>query len=133
MRTRIHRIQTRLQLIQLICLLHLMMIPLLIVRDVQLRVLVVGQGLLLQERKQEEEEKILDQSRGLRVGEWTEIDLHLRLLDVDEIGLITTIVVRTVNGSEIEKGTLLLRVGHLRLRLRLLVGRGRGTDLRLHI
>lgn len=110
-----------------------MMIPLLIVRDVQLRVLVVGQGLLLQERKQEEEEKILDQSRGLRVGEWTEIDLHLRLLDVDEIGLITTIVVRTVNGSEIEKGTLLLRVGHLRLRLRLLVGRGRGTDLRLHI
>jgi hypothetical protein len=100
---------------------------------VQPRIVVVNHGLrLLPQEQKEEEEMILDQSRGLRVGEWTEIvGLHCHLLVMDEIGLITTIVVRTpVNESEIKIGigigVLLARVG--RLRLRLVVGRDRGTD-----
>ena len=125
-------------------LIHLLTtILLLTVGDVQPRVLVVGHGLLLQEQV-EEEERILDQSRDLRVGEWTEIGLHRRLLVVDEIGLhhrllvvdeiglIITVVVMTVTGSEseskIEIGVLLPRVG----RLRLLVGTDK-VDLHLRI
>ena len=74
---------------------------------------------------------ILNQCQGLHVGEWTEISLHCRLLVMDEIGLITAVIVMTMNEreSKIEIGILLPRVviGHLRLRL--LIMRDRGTDL----
>ena len=117
------------------CLIHpLKTIPLLTVGDVQPRVLVIDHDHLPQEQK-EGEERILDQCQGLRVGEWTEIGLlHRRLLVVDEIGPITTVVVMTVNEreSKIEIGILLLRVIG-RLRLRLLVGRDRRTDLHRRI
>ena len=46
---------------------------------------------------------ILDQFRGLRVGEWTEIvDRHHQLLVMDEIGMInSTIFVKiAVNGRD---------------------------------
>jgi len=66
-------------------LIHHLTILLLTVGNVQPRVLVIGLGLLLQEQV-EEEERILDQSRDLHVGEWTEIGLH-RLLVMDEICL----------------------------------------------
>jgi hypothetical protein len=104
------------------------MSPLLTVDVVQPRIVVVHHGLLLPQDQKEEEEMILDQSRGLRVGEWTEIDPH-RLLVVDETDLITTIDMRTaVNENEIKiEIGVLLRVG--RLRLRLLVWRDRGTGL----
>ena len=71
-------------------------IPLLTVSDVQPHILVIDHSHLPQEQK--EEGRILDQSRGfLHVGEWTEIGLHRRLLIIDEIGVINTVVVRTVN------------------------------------
>lgn len=84
---------------------------------------------------------ILDRSRGLRAGESTEIvGLHRpRLLVMDEIGLITTLntfVLRTaVNEieSKIGIGVFLPRVGCLRLRLYLVLGRDGGTDLHRRI
>jgi hypothetical protein len=87
---------------------------------------------------------ILDQSRGLRVGEWwiKIVDLHYRLLVMDETGMITTTIVVTTAVNESENGIkkeigiggLLPRVGRLlRLHLLLLVGRDRGTDLQSRI
>ena len=98
------------------------------VGDVQPRVLVVGHGLLLQEQV-EEEERILDQSRDLRVGEWTEIGLHRRLLVVDEIGLHHRLLVvdeiglhcRLLVVDEIGLHRRLLIVGEIGLHRRLLV------------
>ena len=117
------------------CLIHLLtMILLLTVGDVQPRILIINHCHLLQEQKGGEG-RILDQCQGLHVGEWTEIGLHCHLLVMDEIGLITTVVVMTVNEreSKIEIGILLPRVviGHLCLRL--LVVRDRGTDLHCRI
>lgn len=91
-----------------------MMIPLLTVSDVQFCLVIVEHGILLP-RDQKEEETILDQSRHLRVEEWTEIGPRRCLLVImDEIGMMVTIVVRTaVNESEIktEIDVLLLLVG----------------------
>ena len=120
----------------LILLIHLLMIPLLTVGVLQLRLLVVEHGLLPQDQKQEEE-TILDRSRGLHLGEWTEIvDLHHRLLVMDdEIGMMTIVVRTAVNENKIGIGigVLLPRVDRL-LRLRLpLVGRDRWSDLHRRI
>jgi len=111
------------------------MILLLTVVDVQPRIVVVDHGLLPQDQK-EEEEMIPDPSRGLHVGEWTEIiglqcRRRRRRLVMDEIiGLITIIVVRIVN----ETGILLLpRVGRLCLHRLLVGGTDGGTDLHRRI
>lgn len=123
----LHPPRIRIRTLLLMHLIHRlpMTIPLLTVGEVQPRILIVNRGLLPQ-KQVKEGEKFLDQFRGLRVGEWTETGLHRHILVVDEIGLITTVVVRTVNESEskIETG-ILPRVG--RLCLRLLVGRDRWT------
>ena len=103
---------------------------LLTVGAIRPRLLVVRNGLLLQEQK--EEEMIGHQSRGFRVGEWTEIGLHRRLLDMDDIGMIATIDVRTAENEgeiNIEILAILLRAGHPRLH-RLLVRGYKETDLR---
>lgn len=88
---------------------------------------------------------ILNQSLGLRVGEWIEIvDLHHRLLVKDEIGMTVTIIVMRIAVNESESGIkigigigiLLLLVGDLLpsigclLQLRL---RDRGKDLQCRI
>jgi hypothetical protein len=89
------------------------MIPLLTVGVVQPRLVIVQPRLvvvqshllavehdLLPQSQQVEEGMILDQFRGLRVGEWTEIvDLHHQLLVMDEIGMInSTIIVKIAAG-----------------------------------
>ena len=93
---------------------HLTMIPLLTVGDVHFCLVIIEHGLLLPP-DQKEEETILDQSRGLRVEEWTEIRPHCCLLVImDEIRMMVTIVMRTaINKSKIktEIDILLLLIG----------------------
>jgi hypothetical protein len=87
------------------------MIPLLTVGVIQPRLLAVEHDILPQSQlEQVEEGMILDQFRGLRVGEWTEIvDLHHQLLVMDEIGMINSTIIVKIAASVNERDIAISR------------------------